>query len=297
MKYKLHVILSLVLLFFAAQLVGLAVLNYDMKVVVTPATGVREVIHSETVLGPRPEAKDMSAFFLIMVSLLIGTALILVIMKLGKVFMWKGLYIFAVFGTLSVAFGVFLEPFLAYGLAIALALLKIFRQSSIVNNVSEVLIYTGIALIFAPLFSVLWITLLLLAISGYDMYAVWKSKHMIKLAEFQMKSKLFAGLSLPYAGGNKKLSSSPQIGGRPVAILGGGDVAFPLMFSTVVMEFLVASQHISKLTAFAKVLIIPIVVSAVLFYVLYKGKKGHYYPAMPFITAGCLAGLGIVMLI
>ena len=56
----------------------------------------------------------------------------------------------------------------------------------------------AVAAIFAPVFSVLSVSILLVLISIYDAYAVWKSKHMITLAKSQAKANVFAGLMIPY---------------------------------------------------------------------------------------------------
>ena len=40
-------------------------------------------------------------------------------------------------------------------------------------------------------------SILLVLISLYDMYAVWKSRHMVAMAKFQSSSNLFAGISIP----------------------------------------------------------------------------------------------------
>ena len=80
----------------------------------------------------------------------------------------------------------------------------------------------------------------------YDAYSVWKSKHMIKMAKFQAKSKVFAGLLVPYKK-NREESKLPKKGkvsfkGVKTAILGGGDVAFPLLFIGAVMKSMMMRQ-------------------------------------------------------
>src|SRR3989344_5717485 len=116
-------------------------------------------------------------------------------------------------------------------------------------------------------FSVFSAIILLILISIYDMYAVWKSKHMIKLAKFQSKLKTFAGLFIPYEK-NK------------AAILGGGDIAFPLLFAGVVLL---------EKGLYPSILII--VYSALALFLLFLfGKKKKFYPAMPFISLGCFLG-------
>ena len=49
-------------------------------------------------------------------------------------------------------------------------------------------------MIFVPVVNVVSMIVILFLISVYDFIAVWKTKHMIRLAKFQAKMKLFAGL-------------------------------------------------------------------------------------------------------
>ena len=72
-----------------------------------------------------------------------------------------------------------------------------------------------------------------------------------------------------------------------VAMLGGGDIAFPLIFAGVMLKEFGLWQS----------LIIPFFALAGLVTLLLIGKEKKFYPAMPFISAGCLLGLGLVYLI
>ena len=144
---------------------------------------------------------------------------------------------------------------------------------------------------------------LLLIISVYDAFAVWQSKHMVKLAKFQSGTNLFAGLLISIGGKRgtkqraKKVAGKVKRKGKRVreAILGGGDIAFPLIFAGVIMESLVVG--VGKEVAFLKTLIIPLVLAAVLLILLIKGKEGHFYPAMPFLTIGMYLGMIVSWLI
>jgi presenilin-like A22 family membrane protease len=160
--------------------------------------------------------------------------------------------------------------------------------------------YAGIAVLLVPILDVTWTLVLLLAISIYDAWAVWKSKHMVKMAEFQKASSVFAGLMVPKKGEvkndstartpapGKKLRAVPESSGGH-AILGGGDIAFPLLFAGVVMEGLLLAGT-SRLEALLTSLLITLGATIALSVLFYISKKNRYYPAMPFITAGCLFG-------
>jgi len=82
-----------------------------------------------------------------------------------------------------------------------------------------------------------------------------------------------------------------------IAILGGGDMAFPLLFSAAVMEHLILVQGVPKINALFQTLLISVGATAMLGLLFWKAKKDRFYPAMPFLTVGCLIGyVGILLL-
>jgi len=302
MKHDLRITIALLLLFLVSQIVGLGILAQDIDIVQGPA-GEINVTHGDTSLGERPETKGFDSFVLVVISVLIGTGLLLIIIRFGKTNWWKALFFFAVFMTISVALGVFLDYTIAYAAALALAILKVYRQNIYIHNSTEVLMYAGIAVLFVPMFTIEWIVALLIVISVYDFIAVFKSKHMVTMAKFQTESRVFSGFSIPYVSKRAKpiKKSVKEIvekkGVVTEAILGGGDIAFPLLFAGVVLEGLISSARLPLEIAFLKVLIIPVAVTVMLLILFAKAKQGKFYPAMPFLTAGCLIGLGIVWLV
>ena len=85
--------------------------------------------------------------------------------------------------------------------ALPLAYIKIFKRHPLVHNITELMIYPGIAAVFIPILGILGIIIVLLAISLYDIWAVWKSEVMQKMAKYQIeKLKFFTGFFVPYAG-------------------------------------------------------------------------------------------------
>ena len=163
---------------------------------------------------------------------------------------------------------------------------------------TEIFVYTGITIIILPLLNVNAAIILLVLISIYDMIAVWKSKHMIKMAKFQLKSKMFAGLSMNYSvpkktKGKRKLKKSETKN----AILGGGDIAFPLIFGAAVMEHLITVVGLTKLMALFLSFSITLGAGLGLLLLFLYSKKDTFYPAMPFISMGCFAGWGLILII
>ena len=202
--------------------------------------------------------------------------------------------------TCSITIGVFTYDFLAFSVCFILAFFKVVRPNIWIHNITELFIYAGIAIIFVPLLDILWVTLLLLAISAYDMFAVWRSKHMISLAEFQTKSRAFAGVLLSYKVKLKSIGKKTETGEdeeQRNAVLGGGDIAFPMIFAGVVMNSMIESGVHTKAFAFLYSLIIPVIVAVFLLVLLVEARSDRFYPAMPFLTAGCFIGYGLVWLV
>jgi presenilin-like A22 family membrane protease len=301
MKHPVKTTVLLIALFVIAQLVGLTLINFSIQSVdINIETGEVALNHTTTAIGERPDLAGIYSFLYLLFGILIGTILLLVLIRFRQVKIWKAWFLLAVFLAQSVAFGIFLPQVVALALALALAWIKIYRPNPWVHNITEIFMYAGIAVLLVPILDVTWTLVLLLAISIYDAWAVWKSKHMVKMAEFQKASSVFAGLMVPKKGEvkndstartpapGKKLRAVPESSGGH-AILGGGDIAFPLLFAGVVMEGLLLAGT-SRLEALLTSLLITLGATIALSVLFYISKKNRYYPAMPFITAGCLFG-------
>jgi hypothetical protein len=80
------------------------------------------------------------------------------------------------------------------------------------------------------------------------------------------------------------------------AILGGGDIAFPLLFTGAVMESLMV-KGLTQAAALTQSLIITATTTIAVALLFIFAKKDKFYPAMPIISAGCFIGYGILMMI
>ncbi len=74
-------------------------------------------------------------------------------------------------------------------------------------------------------------------LSIYDFIAVYKTKHMVKMAKSMAEAGAMMGLIIP-SSPSELLESSKEIRpGERFFVLGGGDIALPLMFSVSLMPF------------------------------------------------------------
>ncbi|MFH1324868.1 MAG: presenilin family intramembrane aspartyl protease [Nanoarchaeota archaeon] len=297
MKHTISVTFMLVMLFFVAQVVGLLVTNGYIDHEATKETGKVMFVNLPYDIE-RPPMDEKSSFVFIITAVIIGTLLVLLLVKFKRTFLWKVWFFLAVVLCLSISFSAFMNAYLAFVISILLAVYKIFRPNVIIHNLTEIFVYGGLAAIFVPVMNVFAVIMLLIFISIYDFIAVFKIKHMITMAKFQTDSKVFAGLLIPYKGAKSEVKSKKKVKGVSVvrtAILGGGDIGFPLLFAGVVMKGLIIDNGF--LFGFLKSLIIPVFTSFALLFLLTKGQKDKFYPAMPILSVGCLLGYAVVLLI
>ncbi len=189
-------------------------------------------------------------------------------------------------------------PIIATLIAIPLAYFKLYKRNFIVHNATELLIYPGIACVFVPILNIFTIVLLLVLISIYDMWAVWKSGIMQKMAKYQIdKLRIFSGFFVPYISKTMKakIKNLKQSKSKSklkkikvnMAILGGGDVVFPIITSGVILKFWGLGPAL---------LVIAGAFLGLLGLFLFSEKK-KFYPAMPFITAGIFLAMLISWLV
>lgn len=291
MKHKITITVIILCMFLLTQFVGLYVVASD---------SVPSFLSSA-------DADTQSAgyfFYQIISSFIIAILIVVLITKYKLRLVMKTWFLIVVIIAISISlaailknlFGVtnYLFPLI---FAIIFGILKLLRPSVVIHNLTEVLIYPGIATIFVPILTPLYAIILLILISIYDMWAVWHSGMMQKMAKFQMDElKIFGGFLIPYLTKEVRqkiaaLKKSKNNKGKKMkismAILGGGDVVFPIITAGVFMLSLGMSYAIS-------------VILGALFgltcLMLFSEKK-KFYPAMPFITAGIFLGLAICWLI
>lgn len=311
MKHSLKIILILLFMFFITQLIGLFIIN-QYSPHIEQVVGSDGLLTNKTVYNlpygvePPEDATPASTLISIIIAIVIAVVFMLVLMRYKVVVFFRAWFFIVVTFALSVAINAIIinipySSLIALVAAIPLAAIKLFKRNIIVHNVTELFIYPGIAVLFVPLLNIWAVVLLLLLISVYDIYAVWHAGFMQKMAQYQIEQlRLFSGFFIPYMGKKErdmiknakahaklKPNSKEKKVKVNVAILGGGDVVFPLILAGVVFNTL----------GFIQALVIAIGATIALASLFAISKKGRFYPAMPFISAGCLIALGLAYLI
>lgn len=292
MKHSLRVTCMLIGIFVLAQLAGLATTAKYLD-----ATALREGEVSWDALPfgfERPPVAESSSYWYILSAVLIGTVLALILIKLKAVRSWKLWFLLAVTLCLAIVLSTVLPHLLALLIAFALAFWKVFRPNLIIHNLTEIFLYGGLAAIFVPILNMFSVSVLLILIAIYDAIAVWHSKHMVQIAKFQSNAKMFAGVFLPYQKG-KLVAPHAGNSSAQIAVLGGGDIAFPLLFTGAVLKWLLSAHPLGQ--ALLRSLIVTTCAAVALTVLLLCAKPKRFYPAMPFLAAGCFAGYGVLTLL
>ena len=277
-------------MFIITQLIGLYVVHYYAPAEKTLPFGLEP---------PTPQQPSDYNWFLssIILAFIIAVLLLFLFTKFKLRFILKLWFLIVVIMALSVSFMAIL-PFKAtlivLVLAIPLALIKLYGRSFIVHNLTELLVYPGIAAIFVPILSIWTAIALLILISVYDMWAVWHSGIMQRMAKYQINEmKIFTGFFIPYLSGKvkkqikkwKQTLSKKQLEKKRIkvnmAILGGGDIVFPIIAAGVMLVT----------RGLPSALLVTLGATLGLAYLFFVAEKKKFYPAMPFITAGILLGM------
>ena len=309
MKHSVKITILLLTMFFAAQLIGLAVTSIYSPHITQTTDENGNIVNLTSYNIPYgmepPQGLDPGASLIsIVIAIAIAIGAMFILMKFGATILLRLWFFVVIVLALGLALNAFLlnipySSLIALIIALPLAFIKVFKRNMFLHNATELLIYPGIAAIFVPLLNIWTVCALLILISMYDMYAVWKAGFMQKMAKYQIKTlRIFSGFFVPYLGNKEreiirdaKRSNSKKLKNKKikvnVAILGGGDIVFPIILAGVVLRTL----------GFIPALMISIGATLALAYLFYISEKGKFYPAMPFISLGCFIALILAYLI
>ncbi len=325
MKHNLKITIILLTMFVITQFIGLAVLHADVFHIEQEINGtIHEVSNPQLAWIQPPEIEEDRDFFSVFPNLVIAFVIAIVLLFLLSKFELK--FILKTWFFVVICIALFLciyafeklipfiiNPTLAVVIpiiiSIPLAFIKVYKRNFLIHNFTELLIYPGIALVFVPILNIWTIFILLILISGYDIWAVWHSGIMQKMAKYQInKLKIFAGFFVPYI--SKKMKSrikklkamAKKTGKKPksrkikinVAMLGGGDTIFPIITAGVILK--TSSINLpfglpSFIGGFIPALFVIAGATLGLSYLFFCSEKKKFYPAMPFITAGIFLGI------
>ena len=317
-------------MFLATQLIGISILNSYAPTITefyneTAGENQIEVDKPQLPFGLEYEEENQETphFLSIIFAMIFAVIIFSVLMKYNLKSIIKIWFLLVIIISLGITLYPLLSKYFDYAsliaiiIALPLAFFKIIKPNLYVHNLTELFIYPGIAVvivsvIFSPsnsIASIWFMVLLLLLISFYDAWAVWKSGIMQKMAKYQMETlHIFGGFLLPSLDKKerakiKKIKEKYKNTELPkaikskkfkvnLAILGGGDVIFPIITAGVFM-WSFPEQILFGIRGLIPALFIIGGALAGLTYLFVNTQKGKAYPAMPYITTGIFLALGI----
>jgi len=318
MKHNLKITAILLVMFVVTQFIGLYVVNHysttkivQGQIVDVDAPNLPFGLETPEEADIKCEINSWGDFFKcteylysIIFAFIIAITLLFFLTKFKAEIFLKLWFFLVVMIAMGISFNAVISPIkyasvISLIIALPLAFVKIYRREFLVHNLTELVVYPGIAAVFVPILNIYTIIGLLILISIYDMWAVWHSGIMQKMAKYQIdKLNIFGGFFVPYADEKtkkkikllkekmkmKKISKKNAKAKKfkvNVAILGGGDVIFPIIASGVMLKTL------GLIPALLVILGATLGVS----YLFFFAEKKKFYPAMPYISAGIFLGM------
>jgi presenilin-like A22 family membrane protease len=297
MKHNWKITIILLGMFILTQFIGLFVVNYYSNEQLPYGMEQPEVQNQSEYLG--------SYLPSIIIAFIIAITLVFLLTRFNFAFIMKLWFFVVVLIALGIFINIFIPNFkygiltnslLALVFALPLAFEKTYKRNLNVHNLTELVIYPSIAAVFVPILNIWGIIILLIIISLYDAWAVWHSGIMQKMAKYQINTlQVFSGFFVPYVSKKVRMQiknlTPEQLKKNKikahVAILGGGDVIFPIITSGVILRDF----------GFIPALSVIIGATLALLYLFVFAEKKKFYPAMPFISAGIFSGLLICWLV
>ncbi len=316
MKHNFKITIILISMFLITQLIGLYIVGFynsednALPYGFEPPSEIKPISMCDNAQTSLEYIKcSWSLLFPILIAFVIAIGLFFLLTKINAEKIIRVWFFIIIILSISLSFNVILSnlninyypALIAILIALPLAYFKVFKRNLLVHNLTELIIYPGIAAVLVSILNILTTIILLLAISLWDIWAVWHSEVMQKMAKYQMnKVKVFAGFFVPYAN-KKEKQKIKQIKQKykensgllekhfknakikiSLAILGGGDVVFPII---------AAGVFIKTFNSLLPGLILAGFATMALLFLFILARKGKFYPAMPFITIGLYLGM------
>ena len=294
MKHNPKITALLLVMFLVTQFIGLYVVNHYQA-------EEEDLPYGLETPDPETQSDFYKILSQILIAFIIAVTLLFLLTQFKVEIILRIWFFLVILIALAISFNSFFPEFryvslIALLVALPLTIAKIFGRDIIIHNFTELLIYPGIAAIFVPILNVVTIIIFLLLISVYDAWAVWHSGIMQKMAKYQIdKLKIFSGFFVPYVSKKvrmklKKMKKSELRKKKVrvnVAILGGGDVIFPIITAGVMLKTL----------GLIPAIFVIIGATLGLSYLMLFAEKKKFYPAMPYISAGIFAGIALSYLV
>lgn len=220
-------------------------------------------------------------YFLIM--FIIATVVLLLIIKFVKnPWFLRVIYFIAIAeGLLIFSQAYIISPYYIL-LALVLFILWIVINNILIHDIVLVIALSAIAVIFGTSIDPVTAIFILLFLAVYDFWAVFKSKHMVKMFSSLVKNKIHFAIIIPEKVNDLFNKVKDAKSGKGIMFLGTGDLAIPAIF---VVSTLQQGIAVSILTALGSIFGLIF-----LFIIFISQVKKQPMPGLPPIVMGAMIG-------
>ena len=155
--------------------------------------------------------------------------------KKAKKIIYQLLFVFSAIYGGAIALSAFLPDIVSLLLIFSLATWWFKSPNIFSHDLLMILGLAGIAAVLGLSLTPKAVIILLLILSIYDVISVYKTKHMIKMAESMMEAGVITALIIPLRFSELKRSVREVQPGGKFVVLGGGDIVFPLIFAISIL--------------------------------------------------------------
>ncbi|HID71567.1 MAG TPA: hypothetical protein EYP29_02335 [Thermoplasmata archaeon] len=285
------------------SLAGIFLIAQFLALTITP-----QFIKEDMAAFEEGEEDSLSNILIILAEILVITAVLLYLAKKGKKklvhYFVLAVFALAIWNTLSPLFAYVLPPSsagllgLISGIGLAFLFYK-YPEWYVIDSVG-VLICAGIATILGISLAPFVIIIFLVLLAVYDALAVYKTRHMLDLADVAVEKKLplmfVVPREFPYSflkekGLKEKLDSGEK---RDAMFMGLGDVVMPSLLAVSSVTFLGSKEGGTAFMGIAPPFVVAfsVVLGSFLGFValMWFVMKGKPQAGLPFLNSGAILG-------
>ncbi len=246
-------------------------------------------LYQEWIIVPEPLSIWKFLFSFVIATLFVLWFVYFVRLNKGKKIFFKILFLLAgILGNLFF-FSLWFLDIVCFVLVFILTILWFKKPSLFFHNLFLIFAIAGIGSRLGLSLEAKAVILLLIIFSVYDYLAVYKTKHMVKMAEEMVSQKAILGIVVPQRISDFKTDLKNVRPGGRFLVLGAGDIVFPLIFA-------VSLLNQGFFQAFSVILFSFVGLSAsFLFFVSQKKRKPM--PALPPIAFFSIIGYLLSILV
>ncbi len=234
-----------------------------------------------------------SAVVVFFVAFLLATTVLLLVLRFLKGPKSLALFFgFVLFVGIRLVFDAFLPVLYGIVLAVIIVMLRFWKPTVLIHNIAIFIALAGVSAKLGTLLPVLAVIIILAILSVYDVIAVFKTKHMVKMFKGMISQGLPIGIVIPEDVGllNRQMKSVSaeklkEKSRKTFIMLGGGDLSFPAVFAVS------ALAHYGWTVALA--IVAGAMVGMISIHFLLLKKNIRALPALPPIAAGSILGFVI----